>query len=332
MNRAIYADERGRQTRPLRSSCLAATAVAYWLASSSLVGAEGTAARSLAEWRGIVEKNAPAAPTAPLTSGRPRRVLVFSLFTGFHHTVVPYVDEVFRILGSKSGAFETTVSRDIESLDASSLARYDVLVLNNNCSIGPRRNLLLDELERNPRYQGLSPPAREARASQLEQSMLRFVRGGGGLVVIHGAPTLLNNSPQFTDMVGGAFDYHPRSQQLTLRPVEPDHPLLAAFQGKPFVHRDEPYCFWGAYAKKSFRPLLAIDPQGIDDGSAGKFGKDVRYAAWIKRYGAGRVFYCLPGHYEASYESPIMLRFLLDGTQYAAGDLACDDRKLGDRE
>jgi type 1 glutamine amidotransferase len=50
-----------------------------------------------------------------------------------------------------------------------------------------------------------------------------------------------------------------------------------------------------------------------------------RYVAWIRSYGKGRVFYCSPSHFPESYESPTMLQFVLDGVQYAAGDLKCDD-------
>ena len=45
----------------------------------------------------------------------------------------------------------------------------------------------------------------------------------------------------------------------------------------------------------------------------------------IKPYGEGRVFYCSPSHFPESYESATLLQFLLDGVQYAAGDLKCDD-------
>ena len=162
----------------------------------------------------------------------------------------------------------------------------------------------------------------------MEQSLLDFVAGGKGLVVIHGAPTLLNNSAKFTEMVGGAFYYHPPNQTLTVRTVDAGHPLVAAFRGKgPFIHRDEPYCFNGPYAKFDFHPLLVIDTQGLKDPK-GDAGKMVRYVAWIKPYGKGRVFFCSPSHFPESYTSPTLLRFLLDGTQYAAGDLKCDDSPL----
>ena len=69
------------------------------------------------------------------------------------------------------------------------------------------------------------------------------------------------------------------------RAVDADHSLLAAFRGKgPFIHRDEPYCFTGPYAKLNFRPLLSLDVKGLKDPK-GEVGKMVRYVAWIKPYG-----------------------------------------------
>ncbi len=276
-------------------------------------------------WRAAVEQAAPAQPTV---QAAPRKLLVFSHFTGFDHKVIPHVDCVFEVLGSKSGAFTTTVSVDIESLTPQSLAAYDVLVLNNNCSQGPRRNLFLDVLERDAKYRDWNAAQREAKSAELEQSLLDFVANGKGLVVIHGAPTLLNNSPKFTAMVGGAFDYHPANQEVTVRTVDARHPLVAAFQGRePLVHRDEPYCFNGAYEKFDFRPLLSMDTEGLRDPK-GAAAKMPRYVAWIRPHGQGRVFYCSPSHFPESYTSPTLLRFLLDGTQYAAGDLKCDDSPL----
>ena len=274
------------------------------------------------EWSARVEA---AAPTRATVEAEKRKLLVFSLLTGYDHKVIPHVDRVLEILGDKTGAYEATVTVDIERLAPESLAEYVVLVLNNNCPEGPRRSLFLDEMERNPKYAELTPDERQDRSDALEQSLLDFVAAGKGLVVMHGAPTLLNNSEEFTGMVGGAFDYHPPNQEVTLRPVDEAHPLVAAFRGKgPFVHRDEPYCFKGAYEKLDFRPLLSMDVEGIEDPK-GQVGALPRYVAWIRPHGKGRVFYCSPSHFPESYESATMLQFLLDGVQYAAGDLECDD-------
>jgi type 1 glutamine amidotransferase len=270
------------------------------------------------EWLATVRKAAPAKPTA---SAPKRKILVFSLFTGFDHKVIPHVNKVFKILGEKSGAFDVDVTVDIEALKPKRLAAYDVLILNNNCPKSPRRNLFLDELETNRKYRGMTEKERQAKANSVEQSILDFVAGGKGLVAIHGAVTMLNNSTKFTEMIGAAFYYHPAAQQITIRTVNPNDPLVAAFKGKePFVHDDEPYCFNGPYKRLNFCPLLVVDTKKLNDPK-GEAGKTVRYVAWVKPYGKGRVFYCSPSHFPESYESCTLLQFLLDGTQYASGDL-----------
>ncbi|MBM4093032.1 MAG: ThuA domain-containing protein, partial [Planctomycetes bacterium] len=201
-------------------------------------------------WAATVERHAPTSPTVP--RAEPLKLRAFSLATGYQHTVTPSVDKVLQIIGRTSGVFHADITRDIEDLTADRLRSVDVLVLNNTCSVSPRRNLFLDVLETDARYTQLSAEERSARAAELEKSLLDFVRGGKGLVAIHGAPVLLNNSPAFTDMIGGVFDYHPPCQEVTLRTVDPDHPLVAAFRGKePLVHTDEPYCFKGPYLKRN---------------------------------------------------------------------------------
>ncbi len=137
------------------------------------------------QWLAVVKENAPARPTVEADK---RKLLVFSLRTGFDHKVMPHVDRVFEILGNKSGAFDATVTTDIEQLAEQNLAKYDVLVLNNNCSKDARRNLFLDELESNPKYAELTTQQRQEKSDALEQSMVDFVAGGKGLIVVHGAP------------------------------------------------------------------------------------------------------------------------------------------------
>lgn len=267
-------------------------------------------------WISKIESLAPAMATVEVA--KPRKVLVFSLATGFQHTVRPHVREVFRVLGDKTGAFEVEFNDDVSVFEPQSLSRYDAVVLNNVCPERPRRDVFWDVLKD------------EAKAAELEANLLEYVEGGRGLIVIHGAIAFQINAPSVSDMVGGSFDWHPAFQPLTLDLVDPEHPLVAGFEGKGFVHSDEPYLFKNAYKDKNFRPLLALDVSKLDSATLQKpLPQDEYYVAWIKRYGQGRVFYCSPSHHPASYETKAMLRFLLDGTQYALGDLACDDSPVG---
>jgi type 1 glutamine amidotransferase len=250
---------------------------------------------------------------------KPRKVLVFSLATGFKHTVAPHVKEIVRMLGDKSGAFEVEFCDDIRVFEEERLEAYDAVLLNNVCPKGPTRDLFLDVL------------GNAEQTARFEGNLLEYVSQGGGLAVIHGAIAFQINTPAVSEMMGGSFDWHPKSQRVTLELVDPAHPLVAGFGGKGYIHQDEPYLFKNAYKEKNFHPLLMMDVSKLDEETRQKkgVGGDVRYVAWIKPHGEGRVFYCGPSHYPASYETEAMLRFLLGGIQYVLGDLDCDDSPVG---
>ena len=252
------------------------------------------------------------------------KVLVFDLITGFNHWDTPHIDEVIKTLGNKTGAYKTEVSSDIFKFETKNLKKYDAVVLNNNCSKGPRRNMFLDQLDED---ESLSENEKNEIAARLEANLIKFVNKGGGLMVVHGAITMLNNSMPFSDVVGGSFDYHPAQQDVTLESVDASHPLVKAFEGKAFVHRDEPYLFKNAYAKKNFRPLLYIDTNKLTVKK--EINERYKYVSWIKRHGKGRVFYSSPSHNAQSFEDGRLLKFFLDGLQYVLGDLECDDSPGG---
>ncbi|MGB3149390.1 MAG: ThuA domain-containing protein, partial [Maribacter sp.] len=165
------------------------------------------------------------------------------------------------------------------------------------------------------------------QAQKLESNLLEYVKKGGGLVVLHGAVTMLNKSMDFSQLVGGSFDYHPAQQKIKIDLVDTGHPMVKAFEGKGFEHVDEPYIFNNAYDDLDFRPLLSMKKKEIE-GLKDKTGDSIKYVSWIKKYGKGRVFYCSPSHNPQSYNNPQILQFILDAMQYAVGDLKCDDSPL----
>ena len=265
-------------------------------------------------WKSKIKKLAPAKATAK--PAKDRKVLLFSLSPGYKHWVIPHTAAVVEILGEKTGAFKVTVSNDVQMFKSESLKKFDAVILNNTCSKGRTRNIFLDALGK----------GKTDEIAALEKSLIDFVKRGGGLTAIHGGIVFLNKSAEFSELLGGSFDFHPAQQEVTLSVVEPDHPLLKAFGGKKFVHVDEPYLFKNAYTKKNFRPLLQMDTSLLKCGKAQKrVTADIRYTAWIKKYGEGRVFYCSPSHNAQSFEKPELLQFLLDGIQYTLGDFKCDD-------
>lgn len=274
------------------------------------------------EWINKIEKIAPVKPE--VQPQKIRKILVFDKFTGFNHWVTPHTSQVIRVLGEKSGAFETVISKELSCFEAKNLKKYDAVVLNNNCSIGPRRDQILDMLDDD---KSLSEEQKKKKAGELENNLINFVKKGGGLMVVHGAIVMQNNSMAFSEMIGGSFDYHPPQQEVVLELAEPGHPLLKAFEGESFVHVDEPYLFKNAYTHKNFRPLLYMDTSKLTKKKK-EIDEKIKYVSWIKRHGKGRVFYVSPSHNAQSFEDKRLLKFFLDGAQYVLGDFKCDDTPL----
>ncbi len=271
------------------------------------------------EWIAKIEKIAPEKPTVPPL--RQRKALVFSRMTGFKHWVTPHTAAIIKTLGTKSGAYEVVESDDVKMFEPDTIKQFDIIILNNTCSDGKKRDMFWDVTKN------------EEKAAALEKSLIDHIANGNGLVAMHGGIAMQNNSAEFSKMLGGSFAFHPAQQEITCTVVDPKHPLLKPFDGKPLVHKDEPYLFNNAYKDKNFRPLLEMDTTNLNCGNKTKIVRsEKRYVAWIKKYGKGRVFYCSPSHNAQSFENPVLLQFILNGIQYAAGDFECDDSPMKIKE
>ncbi len=271
-------------------------------------------------WQGKIEYLAP--EETSFDWDKKGRVLVFSLATGFKHWVIPHTDEMVRVLGEKSGAFEVDRSVDIRMFELESLKSYDAIVLNNTCSERQYRNLFWDQLKR---ISNGDSAAMMSKAVELENNLIQYVEEGGGLMVLHGAITLLNQSEEFSELVGASFDYHPPQQEIQVRLSDPNHPLVQAFPIEGFTHVDEPYFYNGAYENADFKSLLHFENASIESQRVGQIlSEGITSAAWIREQGNGRVMYCAPSHNAQSYDNPDLLRFYLDALQWVSGQVTFD--------
>ncbi|SEF65282.1 ThuA domain-containing protein [Algoriphagus boritolerans] len=273
-------------------------------------------------WKDKIRALAPEKATFP---AKKKKVLVFSLHTGFDHWVRPHTEEMVKILGEKSGVFSVTGSKDIAMMELKNLQKFDVLVLNNTNSKPDHRNLFWDKLKES----GTDSALVMQQALALEANLRKFVENGGGLFVLHGANTMLNNSWEFSRLIGGSFDYHPKQQAIQVRLEDPKHPLVQAFPAEGFNHVDEPYFYKNAYAERDFKPLLYFNNAEIEGQRKGQeLTEGKTYVAWIRTEGKGKVMYISPSHNAQSFENPDLLQFYLDGMQYVAGDVECDETPI----
>lgn len=274
-------------------------------------------------WKAKIKALAPEKATFP---AKKKNILVFSLHTGFNHWVIPHTEEMIKIIGETSGAFTVIGSKDITEFEAKNLKKYDAVILNNTCSKPDHRNLFWDKLKEDTSKDSVTLMK---KAQELEGNLLSYVEKGGGLMVLHGGVTTQNNSWDFSRLLGASFDYHPVQQAFQVRLEDPNHPLVQAFPSEGFNHIDEPYFYKNAYAELDFKPLLYFNNAEIKSQRKGQeLTEGKTYVAWIRAEGKGKVMYISPSHNAQSFENPDLLQFYLDGMQYVAGDVECDETPL----
>jgi type 1 glutamine amidotransferase len=105
---------------------------------------------------------------------------------------------------------------------------------------------------------------------------------------------------------------------------DPNHPINKAFNKQGFEISDEIYTYKDPYSRENLRVLLSVDwEQSVQKlNLKGGNRQDNDYAlSWIRNYDNGRVFYCAFGHRHDIFWNKQILQHLLDGIQFALGDL-----------
>lgn len=244
-------------------------------------------------------------PKATVKALKARHILVFYRCEGFvHGGGIVAANKAIELMGKKTGAFTADFSIDYAVFAPANLAKYDAIVLNSTTQLK------------------FPDPAQK-------QALLDFVRNGKGLIGIHAASDNFYDWPEGAAMVGGVFDGHPWGGGGTwaFKLDEPTHVLNQAFEGKGFKVKDEVYQFKTPYTRADRRVLISLD---LSDPITGAVKQGVKRTdgdfavAWIRIEGQGRVFFSNLGHDKNIFEEPAILKFYLDGIQYAVGDLKAD--------
>lgn len=246
-----------------------------------------------------IDASLPSKPTAKPTKAH--RLLVFYLTEGFVHDSIPFANTALQRMGERTGAFTAEFSDDMSVFTPERLARFDAILLNNTTRLA------------------FANPTHRA-------ALLEFVAKGGGFVGIHAATDNFHDWPAGQALIGGTFFNHPwvSTDTVAVKIDDPTHPVVAAFNGKPFLIRDEIYQITGPYSRQSQQVLLSLDmAQPLNGKRENQFARrDADFPiAWVRTHGRGRVFYTSLGHNPEIYSNPQLLRHYLDGIQFVLGDL-----------
>lgn len=273
--------------------------------------------RQTEQIRGAIPQKARVAPKEP------RRVLIWN--TPFMDNCphkgycVPQAEHAMKLLGERTGAFEPIVSDDVAMYLPENLKRFDAIIFNN--SNGPWIRPTEKDMDKFKAHGS----NQEAVEKLLRRSLLDWVSHGGGIVAYHHAVGGNTHWPEFQDLLGAGYWGHPWNEEVGIKLDEPDHPLLAAFDGQDFRLAEEVFQFREPYARDKLRVLLSLDVGKTNMSVPWVHRTDNDFGlAWIKQHGKGRIFYCAIGHRTEIWWNPKILRFYLDGIQFATGDLDAD--------
>jgi type 1 glutamine amidotransferase/sugar phosphate isomerase/epimerase len=262
---------------------------------------------------GVKEKVEAAVPAqAAAKPKKSRQLLVFDLNVGYGganggHVSIAAANLAVDLMGKRTGIYEPVFSNDLDNFKYEKLRHFDAVLLNNTV--------------------GMVFPDPEVR-----ESLLRFVREGGGLAAYHGASYASMDWPEFGEMLGTRQGHaQDNYETATVKIDDRSSPLTVPLGGKAFVHEDEYYRFDSPpYSREKLHVLLSIDIDKTDlNQGRGCLKPCVRadndYAlSWIRSYGKGRVFYLSLGHDPAFFTSPPLVDFFMRGIQFALGDLDAD--------
>ena len=233
-----------------------------------------------------------------------RTVLVYSRASAFVHGSIPTVDAVLRLLGKETGAFTAVFNNEEQDFTPEYLRQFDTVFFNNTTRV---QRVFTTEAQRS--------------------ALLDYVRNGGGWGGLHAATDAGGEGwMDYTRMVGGQFDGHPWDSPGTWPIVvdDPDHPIVQGFSRTAFMLSDEIYVF-KHYDRSRLRVLVSVDADATD--RPGRPDND-HPIVWVRDYGEGRVFYSSFGHNKEVFFNSEILQHLLNGIQFALGDLEVDTASL----
>jgi type 1 glutamine amidotransferase len=250
--------------------------------------------------------------TAYAKPKKPRKLLVIdACVANMSHNTIPHFNLAIELMARHTGAFEAVFDNNLDNLKWPKIKDWDAIYLNDT----------VGELFPDP---------------AVRESLLRYVKEGGGLGGWHGSPWVSRSWRELGDLVG-AMDAPHRIEQAYIKLDDPKSPINQAFDGTGIEHIEEFYRFHhegptAHYSRDNLHVLLSLDlakspAYHKPDRSGQPFytrpDGDIA-VAWIRNYGKGRVYYNSMGHMPETMMSKAIMGHVFAAIQYLVGDLGAD--------
>lgn len=248
-------------------------------------------------------------------AGKKRLLVIADLSTGNQsaHMAVSHAVSVIEQLGRKSGAYVTFIRTDTDWITAQeSWGKGDYAKGGSKQARGKNLGYFDAVLF----YTNGETTLSDAQKADL----LAFIRSGKGFIGVHTATATAYQWPEYHEMLGGTFDNHPWMIADAKIIVErPDFPAMKRLR-TGMTLKDEHYQMKvdPFHARDKIDVLARIDTASVDMAAPMVHRTDKDFpVAWIKSYGAGRVFYSGLGHTDASWDDPRVQTLFEEGIKWA---------------
>ncbi len=134
--------------------------------------------------------------------------------------------------------------------------------------------------------------------------LLCYTASGGSVLAIHNGISYQSNA-EFAQLIGGRFIGHPPYQKLTYKIAKEEHQVVKGISD--FEMEEELYTFELDNLCDKEILMTATD------------GNITVPAAWIKKYGKGKVVYLAQGHDKKSFENHSFRKLIKNSVEWLIG-------------
>ena len=226
----------------------------------------------------------------------PIRVLNFQADSGFEHDSKAEALAMVERFGKKNGWRVETSSKP-DALSSDRLARYDVVIFNNNCGTDKR-----------------------VFTNSQHRALQNYVQSGGGFVGIHCAGAIWHEGGEFQKwyegLIGTRLVSHPHVQEAKLVVERMDHQCTSHLP-REWIITDE----WHKFSynpREKVHVLISLDESTYEGNDSNKMGGDHPFT-WYQYYDGGRSFFTSLGHTKEVYQNANYQRMVEAGIVWASG-------------
>lgn len=134
-------------------------------------------------------------------------------------------------------------------------------------------------------------------------SLVTFVRNGGGLLGVHGATVISDANQDLINLFGAQFHTHPAPFTFTVTPRPESHPMIEDIE--PFEVHDE---FYLHHCRKGIEVLMTAEHEG-----------KTHPMVWTRTEGRGKAAYIAMGHDAKVWSLPPYMQLIHQALGWLTG-------------